>query len=231
MQLYTCVYTDTFGSAHFTVPITHKFIEKRACFFFRRAWLAPTFLIRRALFSWQARLSREGSSLRRARLKYRLACQIRQARLYKPPGALADGFGRAWRSSRARPHLAMSEPGLCAPTVSELMRAFVPLFFFFFLCVTARFHLHPHLQCLTHNFPAVKYILNIRLSLFQTQKVTRLKHAGFSYNQPKKKKRLYAEDETDITYRSLSQIVKYIEKPVCWERYMCNPVEIYPKES
>ncbi len=28
----------------------------------------------------------------------------------------------------------------------------------------------------------------------------------------KKIKRLYAEDEADITYRSFSQIVKYIEK-------------------
>ncbi len=115
-----------------TVPITHKFIEKRACFFFRRAWLAPIFLIRRALFNWQARLSCEGSSLRRARLKYRLACQTRQARLYKPPGTLAGGVGRAWRSSQVRPHFAMSESGLCTPTVSEFMRAFVRFFFFFF---------------------------------------------------------------------------------------------------
>ncbi len=30
-----------------------------------------------------------------------------------------------------------------------------------------------------------------------------------------KQKSIYAEDEADITYRSLSQIVKYIEKLVC----------------
>ncbi len=46
----------------------------------------------------------------------------------------------------------------------------------------------------------------MRLSLLQRQKVIRLKDSEFSYNQIKT--RLYAEDEADITCRSLSKIVK-----------------------